>query len=271
MIAVVHLVWGPLGPAPLRDFLASYHARPAGVDHELVVVFNGVGVSGVTPPEARTALLAELADTEHRLIELERPVLDLAAYGHAAERLDHERICFLNSYSVLLANHWLAHLAAAHDQTGVGLAGATGSYESHADWRRGPLHHRFRNLVALTALRGDFPPFPNPHVRTNGMLLARELVETMRLGEARDKHSAYLRESGRRSITRQVEERGLRAVVVGRDGRVYSPDEWPSSATFRSGDQERLLVADNQTRAYQEASLAERAAMRRNTWGRRAP
>ncbi len=42
MIAVVHLVWGPLGPEPLRDFLRSYHAHDAGAPHELVVLFNGV-------------------------------------------------------------------------------------------------------------------------------------------------------------------------------------------------------------------------------------
>ncbi len=46
VIAVVHLVWGPLGPAPLREFLRSYNACEAGASHELVIVFNGVA-----PPE----------------------------------------------------------------------------------------------------------------------------------------------------------------------------------------------------------------------------
>ncbi len=42
MIAVVHLVWGPLGAGPLQEFLASYKRHPAGAEHELVVLLNNV-------------------------------------------------------------------------------------------------------------------------------------------------------------------------------------------------------------------------------------
>jgi hypothetical protein len=263
VIGVVHLVWGPLGPAPLRSFLASYRAHPAGAEHELVVLFNGV------TDEVRPALLAELADVPHRLVELERPVLDLAAYAEAAGRIEHERICLLNSYTELLAGGWLGLLAAAQAEPGVGIAGATGSFESHADWRRSvPLLHRVYNVVMLARLRRHFPPFPNPHVRTNGVLLDRELLLSLGLERARDKSLAYQVESGRRGITPQVRDRGLDVVLVGRDGRRYAPAEWPESGLFRSGEQQNLLIADNQTRAYESASPAERAELRRNTWGR---
>ena len=84
---VLHLVWGPLGPLALRKFLASYHAHDAGAAHDLVVVFNGVG-----PQEGgaadRSSLLTELEGTEHRLVEIERPVLDLVAYAQALRLLD---------------------------------------------------------------------------------------------------------------------------------------------------------------------------------------
>jgi hypothetical protein len=75
MIAVVHLVWGPFGPAQLRQFLVSYRQYPAGVEHRLVVLFNGVGAT------QRTAFLTELDGVEHSLITLEEPVLDLVAYA----------------------------------------------------------------------------------------------------------------------------------------------------------------------------------------------
>src|SRR5438309_3733454 len=58
------------------------------------------------------------------------PVQDLAAYAHAASRLQGERVCFLNSHSVILAPDWLASLAAGLEQPEVGLAGATGSWQS---------------------------------------------------------------------------------------------------------------------------------------------
>ena len=55
---------------------------------------------------------------------------DLAAYAQAAERLEYERLCFLNSYSVILADGWLARLDRALDQPRAGLVGATGSWAS---------------------------------------------------------------------------------------------------------------------------------------------
>ena len=229
-----------------------------------MILFNGV------TPAVRPALLAELDGVAHRLVELDAPVLDLVAYGQGAARVEHDRICLLNSYTELLADGWLGLLAAAHAQPGVGLTGATGSFESHADWRRGPLHRRLYQLVLLARLRRHFPPFPNPHVRTNGVLLDRALVPALGLERARDKWHAYQVESGRDGITARIRRRGLEVVLAGRDGRRYAPPEWPDSGLFRSRDQEELLLADNQTRHYASASAAERAELRRNTWGRAA-
>lgn len=141
MIAVVHLVWGPLGAGALREFLASYRRHRAGVEHELVVLFNNV------PAPLRPELEAELEGIEHRLLTTARPVQDLAAYAYAAEHLEHRRLCFLNSYSAILAPDWLAMLDHALDQPRAGLVGATGSWAS--------LHSAVLNAFLL----------PNPYRR----------------------------------------------------------------------------------------------------------
>jgi hypothetical protein len=98
-------------------------------------------------------------------------------------------------------------------------------------------------------------------------MLDRLALSRMELARAVDKRAAYLLESGRQSLTRRIQEQGLRAVVVGRDGRDYDVEEWPASRTFRSGDQGNLLVADNQTRDYQTASPSRRRRLSRDTWG----
>jgi hypothetical protein len=141
VIAVVHLVWGPLGTVPLREFLASYRRHEPGVPHELVVLLNNV------PDALRPELEAELQGFEHRLLATPEPVQDLTAYAHAAERLEHERLCFLNSYSAILAPDWLAKLDHALDQPRAGLVGATGSWAS--------LHSAVLNAFLL----------PNPYRR----------------------------------------------------------------------------------------------------------
>jgi hypothetical protein len=271
VIGLVHLVWAPLGPEPLRAFLDSYRLRPAGAEHELVVVLNGLEHEEPGGGSAlRAALLEELRGVEHRLIELERPVLDLPAYGLAALQLEHERVCCLNSYSTILVDGWLGVLARALDEPGVGLAGATGSWESQAEWVRGKLLYWPYQLAGLRRARRDYPRFPNPHIRTTAFMLERALLLEMGLQRAADKRATYLLESGPRSITRQVQEHGLRPVVVGRDGRAYDVEEWPRSATYRAGWQANLLVADNRTRGWGGASPRLRRRLSRDAWGRAA-
>ncbi|MFZ1153600.1 MAG: hypothetical protein WAN93_01710 [Solirubrobacteraceae bacterium] len=267
MIGVVHLVWAPLGPAPLRAFLRSYHAHPAGAEHELTIVLNGAGPTGPADGASRDALLAELQGTEHRLIELERAVLDLAAYGQASQLLTHEQICFLNSYTVIMAGGWLGHLQQALEQPEVGMAAASASWESQAEWIRGPVRHWLYQLAGLRRARRDYPRFPNPHLRTSAFMLAREMALQMGLEDVNDKRSAYLLESGWHSITRQVQEKGLRTVVVGCDGNAYDVDAWPRSHTYRSGGQANLLVADNRTRDWQRASPRLRRRLARDAFG----
>src|SRR5258708_20407386 len=123
-MAVVHLGWGPLGPAPLQRFLDSYRRHPPGVEHELVLLLNGTDADG------RDALEQVSAGTPHRTVALERPGQDLDAYVQAATLLGHDRLCFLNSYSEVLADDWLAKLSTALDQRDIGIAGATGSWTS---------------------------------------------------------------------------------------------------------------------------------------------
>jgi hypothetical protein len=141
VIAVVHLVWGPLGIGPLQDFLASYRRHPAGIEHELVVLLNNV------PEPLPAEYEAALQGVEHRLLRTPEPVQDLAAYAHAAGRLEHRRLCFLNSYSAILAPGWLAKLDHALEQPRAGLVGATGSWAS--------LHSAVLNAFLL----------PNPYRR----------------------------------------------------------------------------------------------------------
>jgi hypothetical protein len=296
-LGVVYLVWAPLGPGPVRAFLRSYRKHPAGIPHELVILLNGAQIVGsagsvrpthdasaqqagraheastrqagpaLSGPLTRETLAGELRGVEHRLIELERPLLDLAAYGEAARRLGHEQLCFLNSYSVVLADGWLAHLAHAIASPEIGLVGATGSWESRAKLIQGSAMHWAYQLAKLPEKLHDFPGFPNPHIRTTAFLLDRALALELGLERARDKRGAYRLESGRQGITRQVQARGLRAVVVGRDGRSYDVHDWPGSRTFRAGEQSNLLVADNRTGEWQLASPAMRRCLSHYAWG----
>lgn len=274
---VVHLVWAPLGPAMLERFLAAYCSRPAGRAHSLVIAFNGLRDEAERAPYE-----ALLTDVPHETFVMPGSTQDIPVYLAVARRVEHEYLCFLNSYSTPLADGWLAMLHAHVSREDVGVVGASGSWESrfsatapapervprtlHPKRWAGWMIRSYQRLAPVE-LRRTFAPFPNPHLRSNGFMIRRRRLLGLSVGPIASKLDAERFESGRRGMTRQLQARQLRALVVGRDGAAYPPDRWPTSRTFRSGEQENLLIADNRTQQYAEASVEERARLRRLAWG----
>jgi hypothetical protein len=252
----VYLVWGPLGTEPLQAFAQAYKQHPPGTGHRLVLLLNNV-----TQPAVREACHAVTRDVGAEMLELPEPRLDLAAYLEAAHRLEAASLCFLNSYSTPLADDWLATLAEPLRDEGVGLVGAFGSYESFST--NAP-------LIARPYRMRQFPSFPNAHVRTNAFMLSRELMLSLRWSPIRTKLDTWKIESGRQSMTRQVWDRGLSTLVIGRDGSAYRPRELYESRTFRRGAQRNRLVDDNRTREFEEASPSRRRLLFELAWGKDA-
>jgi hypothetical protein len=275
-VGLVHLVFAPLGVAPFERFMASYREHESGIDHELVVIYNGFP-DEVAPDEFTRVL----GTAPHHSLFIHPPVVDWAAYLDAARSVQHSVLCFVNSYSAVLADDWLACMDRHLREPGVGLVGATGSWESHLTaFDEQPLPHhsgplaglrravdRYRRRRERRRYASLFAAFPNEHLRTNAFMMRRELLLDLEAESADDKLAAHALESGRHSITAQIAARGLRVLVVGRDGEAYEPASWRESATFRAGDQRNLLGADNRTRQYADADAQEKASLERAAWG----
>lgn len=293
-VGIVHLVRRKNGITPFERFLASYKAHPAGLDHDLVLIFKGFP-SEQTPADYHRLL----AGVPHEKLFLPDRGFDLGPYFKAVELLEYDYFCFLNSFSRVLDADWLAKLHKWAIAQGVGLVGATGSYQSFAtahakreaglrpfgrgERLRRRVGHVFSDpqprLVAQRAAAWAlgalgvwdtsryFAPFPNYHIRTNAFMAARETMLRIRLGPMTIKLGAHMFESGRNGLTQQVFRLGLRALVVSRTGQAYEKESWHRSDTFRQANQKDLLVADNQTDAYADASLAEREELSRFAWG----
>jgi hypothetical protein len=249
-LCLAYLAWTPYGLAATERFLASYAAHPAGAEHRLLLLLAG-------PDGDRAPWHEAFARFPHETLELGMG-MDLDHYRAAAERVVAERYCFVNTVSTVLADGWLGHLDRALLAPGVGMVAPTGSYESPNAVRPGPLRR----------LRPGHEPFPNPHLRTNGFALRRRLLLELDWPTGVDKLAAVALEGGSRSLTRQVQERGLTTLVVGRDGVGYPPERWRQSATFRSGEQPNLLLADNRTRHYQESGRLTRSGLAWLAWHR---
>ncbi len=270
-VCVVHLVRACNGVEPLRRFLDSYRKYSAGISHELLFILKGFR-RGVVPSEI--ALL--LDQVQHSSIAVADLGFDIEPYRAAARQATQPYLCFFNSFSEILAEGWLEKLHRHAASPGVGFAGATGSWESqlstYEESCRENLSLQPHKLVLrgmeLRKLKKYFLPFPNPHLRTNAFCIRRDLfldvVDKLRI---KDKVAAHRFESGREGLSCRVLSRKMSLVVVGRDGRGFAPEEWPKSETFRLGNQNNLLVADNQTRRYELADESERIHLASHAWG----
>ncbi len=295
--AVVHLVRHSNGLRPFETFMRSYERQPAELEHDLVLLFKGFEGGAAQAP-----YLERAAAHAPRVVDVSDCGFDLTAYAAAAAALRHERLCFLNSFSEIVAPGWLALLAAALDDDATGAAGATGTWNSHLSYQLfllglgGPYARSFQSRRAAnramhelsgTRVPGDVTNwlytfaqvarhsrgmrrFPATHLRTNAFLVDRALFSSLRVGVTRTKWATYELESGRRSITNQLQARGLATVVVDRLGVARMPPDWHLGDVFCQADQEDLIVADNQTRSYNTATPSQRAVMSAQSWGSHA-
>lgn len=295
-VGVIYLCRFAEGEEPVRRFLQTYRDHAAGVEHDFHVVFKGF------PDRARLeAARAMFGGIPINAIELDDSGFDLGSYVAAAKSVSNRRLIFLNTFSQIQADNWLRHFDRAMKEPGVGVVGATGSWQSNAaNYERALLElltnirHQTGRLKKIsnetrvntaplrmrnrTKFRYILSPFyyiycvfeygryPNPHIRTNAFMVDRIQFLSLSFPAFKRKADAYKFEAGRRSMTRQYIARGLEPVVVGRDGKVYSAEQWKASSTFWIDDQVNLLVADNRTCDYAEGAAELRAYLECSAW-----
>jgi hypothetical protein len=260
---------GPGGAESVRQFCESYLARDAGIVHSLYVAAK----RWRSDDEIRR-LEMYFAGFPINIVSLPDDGLDIGAYMRIARRIPAEWLCFLNTHSRILKENWLSLLYHAAQGSEVGATGATGSWESafnallDAQWPT-QFGSRVRRAAALARNWAQFPAFPNPHLRTNAFLTRSALFSEFasQVAFPRTKRDVYAIESGSRSYSSFLRRRGLDLRVCGADGVAYSIDSWPGSGTYRSRNQDNLLVADNQTQEFSAADPVLRESLRVSAWG----
>ena len=276
-ICVAHLVRRANDVAAFQAFLDSYRRHPAGVPHDLLLIFKGF-----SRPDDIAPYDAILKGAPHKRMFVRDFGYDMGPYMKVTREHPYPYFLFLNSFSRVLVPGWLELLYRHVQRREVGIVGATGSYQSLAtDYhhfkrapRKGlpgyvqPLLLAYRALRYAVAIRGQFPEFPNQHIRTNAFMLAREVMTGLRTEMFVRKWDAFRFESSRRGMTQQIVAAGLKALVVGADGVGYEPSDWPHARTFWISQQENLLVSDNRTVTYEDGSSPLREQLAFRAWHR---
>lgn len=225
------------------------------------------------------------------LLKLVTPLLRDAGCGMTGATASYESL--YDSYGLLTTSIWLANegiidfspaLAAfLHDEMSLHapkwMAGAArGNPEpaTPAELFLSPtaLEQARRQWLAVTRSTGTlaefnlFKPFPNPHLRSNAWVIARETLLSMRfrLDPSVKIHCCHF-ESGSSGLPTVLAERGLRQTLVGRDGREFAVEAWPESHGFRLGRQDNVLVKDNQVLVFDTATPERRRFLQICSWG----
>jgi len=273
-ICVTHLVRVQNGIEPLKRFLQSYAECNGGIDHDFVVLFKGFKKGGNI-----TEYKELLKGFSYKHLLLHDFGFDIRAYFVAAKTFKYNYFCFLNSYSYLLDQEWLIKMYKHISKQGVGLVGASGSYESRYTNFLGE-QSRNKDKTSYTQIMKDFQrwkklmrrkyffdPFPNYHIRTNGFIISREVMNRLHYGCILKKMDAYRFESGKNSLSKQILKMNLTILVVGKDGKGYEKEEWHKSDTFRQGTQSNLMIADNQTDLFLSADPEMKQKLSHYAWG----
>jgi hypothetical protein len=271
-------MWLPYGFNHFKTFFDSYLKYPAGIQHDLIIIFKGM------------KLADENMDLYHQLLFQNNIVyntlyteggLDIDTYFYAAQQIKTELIFFLNTSSIILNNDWLSKMYFSINQHKIGMVSATGSWHSYRSmvffintWKYESLKgivYNFRKYKLMLKAAFYYPflfkSFPNPHLRTNAFIIWKKLFLTIKWKPLTSKFRAYLCESGRNSVTNQVIRAGYDVLVVDKNGRYYRQSQWHESQTYWIKAQENLLIADNQTTKYQVASSEEKKMYTFLAWG----
>jgi hypothetical protein len=242
-IAVVYLDRATNPKWAKLNFISSIKRNRAGRPFDLIIIEKGYSNFANSkqriPQNIPDMHVVETVGVSDELFPL-RCLFDFALSSY------HEYLLFFTSWSKALAPLWLDKMmSCAERNPECGVVASTASWEA---------------LDQET-------PFPNPSVRTNGFLIKRSLLIELQTGRLETKFDGNLFEAGPNSLYNQIVGLGLEGVVVDRDGREWRVMDWPKSQTFRSGNQDGLLFADNRTQDFAQANRARRKKLLRLAWG----
>ncbi len=281
-IAIIFIAWFPYGLNPVRRFLESYKQYTSKSNSFcLYVILKDF-------PENANHIIEEYHKELNKLDKKWKTLnfnggFDIDAYRYAATHIKCDYICFLNTNSVILTPNWIEKIISPMvNNPKIGAVGATGSYQSYVNtvFIQNKIYYdktknfkaNFRKyklfLKSIFYYSLHFQLFPNAHIRTNAFAIRQNDFLNLTFKPILKKYDAYRFESGRNGISQQLIKSGFIICIADKDGNTYMVDEWHKSKIYWQENQEQLIIADNQTQIYAEASQKDKQIYNRLAWGK---
>ena len=277
-VSVVYLAWLPFGIGYFKQFINSYLKYDAGYPHDLIIAFNGVAIDHPDKKETYIEYLQNNGIHNYKCLYF-KAGQDVETYRKVAAALNSDYVLFFNTYTQVKASNWLRFYIDNQSEN-IGIIGATGSYASYLRSINMKIKRDFfsdasmkkkfgyiKYILKLNLLfRYKFGKYPNPHIRTTAFFIKRELFCDLYFKKPKNKTEAYFFENGTKGLTKQILNRGLHCIIIDKSGKSYPIEQWPNSFTFWQGNQENLLISDNQTLKFEQGSPELKKILCREAW-----
>lgn len=214
-IAIVYvyaIAAGPRYDEYAFRFVESYHKYPAGMDHQTVIVINGIRMCS-----DHLCLFSSLPNCV--LLEHDNTGYDIGAFQMAAQKVPCDLMVFFGASTFFTRRDWLKRMVQSYEKHGLALYGAMGN--------KGAL-----NLGVY------------PHIRTTAFWIPPKLFNAypVRVTQPAQRHPF---EHGSNNLTAWITRQGLKAWVVNwsRETEWAGWDLSPNG--FHRGDQSDVIAFDH--------------------------
>lgn len=237
----------------LIDFQKSMKKYKAGIEFQLIVAIKGCSIEQEILVKKTLNFLDPIyfCCIDHNF--------DIGTYQEIVEQFKYENFIMMNSSSRPLADNWILEMLNAINNQSVGLVGTMGSLESLA----------LSKLNGTISNKDNFNLFPNPHIRTTGMIIKREIFNKVTKNRKifRNKMDAYNFESGKNNLTKEILGLGFKVLVINSEFKLFEINDWKHSKTFRQFNQEKLLIKDKVSISFEKMSDNLKFIKTIQTWG----
>lgn len=199
----------------IRRFFEAYRTLSAGVNHNFYICVSGDSLS------LNSKALS--SDLNYGLLSYFGKGWDIGSYQFCAKQLpDYDIVFFLNSQAFPVYDNWLMYFVEAYKRGGMGLYGASSSFQI------------------------------TPHIRTAAFAVNPKLLLEYPI-KVESRYEACIFEHSPHNFSQWVLDNNYTVRVVMLSGEYELMKSRVSSGAFRKGYQEDLLVQDRHTIIFDRA------------------
>ena len=248
----------------LKKFLFSYQKHKAGVAHKLFILIKGSEVF------EKIKIIRKIIPFNITIIKLSDEGYDLGSFTEFARYRANGHMFILNQHSIILKKNWLKIFNDTMKKSKADLVASTASFSSLSQPSNNKsfflinMFHNFKSLIKFY----NFPNYPNPHIRTNALLVKTSIwLQYFDALKVNKKIDAYEAESGVNNFYNFLLKNKKKVAITRSDGKyVTSYLKWVNFVPFRNSLQSKLIISDNHSRFYHNASNNKKLLLENETW-----